>query len=137
MRRVGRNGMISLRVKSPASPGDSQRSSRLRIADLPPVENQAIQQKSSEMLAAAGPNLTANGLEPSSERLRLAKVIQQRIEARLPGRVRNLAVQIGADFVVLEGECSTYYTKQLAQHAALGVLEDEHLENAIVVTIGR
>jgi hypothetical protein len=137
MRRVGRNGMISLSVRSPASPGDSQRSSRLRIADLPPVENQAIQQQSSDMLAASGPNVTAKGLEPSSERLRLAKVIQQRIEARLPGRVRNLAVKIGADFVVLEGECSTYYTKQLAQHAALGVLEDEHLENAIVVTIGR
>jgi hypothetical protein len=137
MRRVGRNGMISLRVQSPASPSGSERSSRLRIADLPPVENQAIQQQSSEMLAATGPNVTAKGLEPSSEQLRLAKVIQQRIEARLPGRVRNLAVRIGADFVVLEGECSTYYTKQLAQHAALGVLEDEHLENAIVVTIGR
>jgi hypothetical protein len=31
----------------------------------------------------------------------------------------------------------TYYTKQIAQHAALGVLEDEHLENAIVVAVGR
>jgi hypothetical protein len=37
--------------------------------------------------------------------------------------------------VVLEGQCATYYTKQLAQHAALGVLEDEHLENAIAVTV--
>jgi len=36
---------------------------------------------------------------------------------------------------VLEGECSTYYSKQLAQHAALGVLEDEPLENTIVVVV--
>ena len=41
------------------------------------------------------------------------------------------------DLVVLEGECTTYYTKQLAQHAAMGVLEDEHLENAIVVNVRR
>jgi hypothetical protein len=66
----------------------------------------------------------------------LAAAILQRIEARLPGRVRNLAVHVTDDTVVLEGKCATYYTKQLAQHAALGVLEDEHLENAIVVSIG-
>jgi hypothetical protein len=68
---------------------------------------------------------------------RLAAVIRQRIETRLPGRIRNLAVRTQVDTVVLEGQCATFYTKQLAQHAALGVLEDEHLENAIEVTIGR
>jgi hypothetical protein len=67
----------------------------------------------------------------------LAVAIMQRIESRLPGRVRNLAVRILADTVVLEGQCATYYTKQLAQHAALGILEDEHLENAITVAVGR
>jgi hypothetical protein len=35
--------------------------------------------------------------------------------------------------VYLEGRCATYYTKQLAQHAAMGIIEDEHLENLIVV----
>jgi hypothetical protein len=80
----------------------------------------------------------ATNADPHFERLeRLAKLIEQRIETRLPGRVRHLSVRVSADFIMLEGECSTYYTKQLAQHAALGVLEDEHLENAIVVTIGR
>jgi hypothetical protein len=107
--------MISLRIKSPAPPGDAERSGKpnLRIADP----------------QAAGTD---------TDRLeRLAQTICHRIETRLPGRVRNLAVRAGVDVVVLEGECATYYTKQLAQHAALGVLEDEHLENAIVVTIGR
>lgn len=67
----------------------------------------------------------------------LAIAIRQRIETRLIGRIRNLAVRILGKTVVLEGECSTYYTKQLAQHAALGVLEDEQLENAISVAVPR
>jgi osmotically-inducible protein OsmY len=61
--------------------------------------------------------------------------IQQRIESRLGGRVRSLVVRVFDGIVILEGQCATFYTKQLAQHAAMGILEDEHLENAIVVTI--
>jgi hypothetical protein len=71
-----------------------------------------------------------------SERNRLLAIaIRQRIESRLPGRVRELAVRILDRTVVLEGQCATYYTKQLAQHAALGILEEEHLENAIEVCV--
>jgi hypothetical protein len=65
----------------------------------------------------------------------LAVAIRQRIELRLGGRVRELAIRVHGNTIVLEGTCATFYTKQLAQHAALGVLEDEHLENAIVVTM--
>ena len=65
----------------------------------------------------------------------LAIAIRQRIESRLGGRVRDLAIRIAGETITLEGNCATFYTKQLAQHAALGVLEDEHLENAIVVTM--
>jgi hypothetical protein len=67
----------------------------------------------------------------------LAIAIRQRIESRLPGRVRNLMVRVLNDTVLLEGQCATYYTKQLAQHTALGILEDEHLENAIEVCVPR
>jgi hypothetical protein len=67
----------------------------------------------------------------------LAAIIQQRIESRLHGRVRNLVVRTDGDIVTLEGECATYYTKQIAQHTAMGVLDDEHLENAIVVNVPR
>jgi hypothetical protein len=67
----------------------------------------------------------------------LAIAIRQRIESRLVGRIRELSVRIKGDTVVLEGKCSTYYSKQLAQHAALGALEDEHLENAISVEVPR
>jgi hypothetical protein len=82
----------------------------------------------------------ANGdsirLDARIERCRdLAIAIRQRIESRLHGRVRNLAVRVLGDNVVLEGQCSTYYTKQLAQHTALGVLENEHLQNEIEVCV--
>jgi osmotically-inducible protein OsmY len=61
--------------------------------------------------------------------------IKERIETRLPGRVRNLVVRSFDGLVILGGQCSTFYTKQLAQHAAMGVLNDELLENAIVVSV--
>jgi len=61
--------------------------------------------------------------------------VRQRIETRLQGRVKNLLVRAFDGVVILEGECATYYTKQLAQHTAMGILEDEHLENSIVVSV--
>ncbi|MEX2309499.1 MAG: hypothetical protein WD738_18000 [Pirellulales bacterium] len=68
----------------------------------------------------------------------LQVAIRQRIESRLPGRVRDLVVRVFADTVLLEGQCATYYSKQLAQHAAMGVLEEgEHLKNSIVVNVAR
>lgn len=66
----------------------------------------------------------------------LAQIIESRIRERLSARVRDLKVEVDGGWVVLHGRCATYYTKQLAQHAALGVLEDEHLDNQIVVTQG-
>jgi hypothetical protein len=75
-------------------------------------------------------------IDHRGERLRqLATSIEQRIKSRLAGRIRQLLVRVNGDTIVIEGRCSTYYTKQLAQHAALGILEDELLENAIVVGI--
>jgi len=82
--------------------------------------------------SSSSPGLTG----PRFERYRhLAIAIRQRIETRLAGRVRELAVRIRGETIVLEGRCATYYSKQLAQHAALGVLDGEQLENAIVVTM--
>lgn len=66
----------------------------------------------------------------------LEAVIEERIRSRLQGRVRNLRVEVRDEIVTLQGQCATFYTKQLAQHAAMGVLDDEHLENAIVVCVG-
>ncbi len=65
----------------------------------------------------------------------LAQLIRQRILARLGKRVRDLSVQVENGVIRLTGECSTYYSKQLAQHAALGLVEDEEIENRIEVSI--
>lgn len=61
--------------------------------------------------------------------------ILQRIEHRLPGRIRQLAVYSTGNAIVLSGQCSTYYTKQVAQHVAMGVLEYERLINNIDVDV--
>jgi osmotically-inducible protein OsmY len=74
-----------------------------------------------------------NNREARHRALELA--IGQRIESRLLGRVRNLLVRAVDGVVILEGECTTYYTKQLAQHTAMGILDDEQLENSIVVSV--
>ncbi len=63
----------------------------------------------------------------------LVGCILQRIESRLCGRVRELSVCRSPNAIVLTGYCSTYYTKQLAQHAAMGVLQYERLINDIEV----
>ena len=72
--------------------------------------------------------------EPSSDTL---DAIARAIRLRTSGQIRDLHVDFLDGEVILSGRTSTYYTKQLAQHAALGILEDEHLENAIVVTVAR
>jgi hypothetical protein len=92
------------------------------------------------LLSPAGTFASGDSIKPDARnerRRELAIAIRQRIESRLHGRVRNLAVRILGDTVVLEGQCSTYYTKQLAQHTALGVLEHEHLDNEIEVCVPR
>ena len=66
----------------------------------------------------------------------LADTIHSRIIERLGGRVHELEVSSDGDSVVLRGRCATYYSKQLAQHEALGVLDEEHLLNQITVTKG-
>jgi hypothetical protein len=65
----------------------------------------------------------------------LAVAIRQRIESRIGGRIRDLMIRVSGNTIFLEGSCATYYSKQLAQHAALGVIEDENLENDIVVRV--
>ena len=57
-----------------------------------------------------------------------------RIERRLGQRIYNLRVLVHGKTVEIRGRCATYYSKQLAQHAALGILEDEDLRNVIEVS---
>lgn len=67
--------------------------------------------------------------------LELAQRILQRINSQIPGRIRQLTVYTTENAVVLTGQCCTFYSKQLAQHAAMGVLEYERLINNIEVRV--
>jgi hypothetical protein len=59
--------------------------------------------------------------------------IERHIAARTGRRVRNLAIELLPEAVVLRGSVATYYVKQLAQHGVRDVLPQVRLENAIVV----
>jgi hypothetical protein len=140
MRRAAHQRTVSPPKVPPAPPLNSQLTAIIPRGEYKDEATAAIESLVAEVPAAAaglfagGPVLPAEGVEPREQ---LAIVIRQRIESRLPGRVRNLAVRVFGDTVLLEGQCATYYTKQIAQHAAMGVLENEHLENAIVVAVAQ
>ena len=67
----------------------------------------------------------------------LSEAIYQRIASRAQGRIHDLNIHIEGNTVVLSGHCATYYSKQLAQHAAQGIIDNEHLENKIQVVVPR
>jgi len=85
--------------------------------------------------AFAKAHAEADATKRAERRRGLTDEIRRRILKRLADRIHDLVVRLDGDTVVLEGRCATYYTKQLAQCFALGALEDEQLENAIVVTM--
>jgi hypothetical protein len=48
-------------------------------------------------------------------------------------KVRELRVEVVEEGIVLSGRCGTYYCKQLAQHAAMPLVQNEALINRIEV----
>ena len=97
----------------------------------------AIDLESSELLDSDSTSdfFGAEHSDGEQHNLELAQRILQRIAAQLPGRIRQLTVYTTENAVVLAGQCSTFYSKQLAQHAAMGVLEYEQLINNIEVRV--
>jgi osmotically-inducible protein OsmY len=68
-----------------------------------------------------------------SEAKRLAADIERAIRVRTGRTIHDLQVTVTKDCILLTGNCSTYYTKQLAQHAAMTLLVNEKLTNDIEV----
>ena len=64
---------------------------------------------------------------------RLAHDIEQVVRERTGGQIHELRIEIGHGSVRMHGHCSTFYCKQLAQHAAMGLLGTLHLSNEIEV----
>ena len=72
--------------------------------------------------------------ETLAEAERLAAFIERAVWQETGGGVRDLRVEVSREGVLLTGRCETYYTKQKAQHAAMGVPGGGQLTNRIVVT---
>jgi osmotically-inducible protein OsmY len=71
--------------------------------------------------------------EPRTNALAVTQAIERAIRRGARLGVRELEVQVRADGVHLRGFCSTYYCKQLAQHAASTVVNGTRLHNEIEV----
>ena len=59
--------------------------------------------------------------------------LERHINTRTSRRVRNLAIELVPEAVILRGRASTYYVKQLAQQGVRDLLPQVRLENAIEV----
>lgn len=72
--------------------------------------------------------------ETLAEAEELAASIERAVQAETGRGVRNLSVEVNPDGVLLRGRCTTYYCKQLAQHAAMGMAGSDRLTNSIEVS---
>jgi aspartyl-tRNA synthetase len=86
-------------------------------------------------------NLMTPHFEVDLDRFEVLEAIgmnDERLEAltqvRLGNRVRNLRVLRGKDGLVLRGKTTTYYAKQLVQHAVMELDESRILANDIEVS---
>lgn len=63
----------------------------------------------------------------------LERELVRHVQTRTGRRIRELAVELQPERVILRGYAASYYLKQLAQHGVQDVLPDVRLENAITV----
>jgi hypothetical protein len=66
--------------------------------------------------------------------LHLQEELERRVSLRTSRRVRNLAVELEPERIVLRGQATTYHVKQLAQHGIRDLVPNVRLENVIVVS---
>ena len=63
----------------------------------------------------------------------LAASIERAVQLGTDRGVADLCVEVSPQGVLLKGHCDTFYTKQLAQHAAMRVPGGDRLINSIEV----
>ena len=59
--------------------------------------------------------------------------LERHVRTRTGRRIRNLAIELDPNRVVLRGQASSFYVKQMAQQGIRDFLPDLLLENSIVV----
>jgi hypothetical protein len=64
----------------------------------------------------------------------LAASIERAVQMETGRGVDDLTVEVRPEGICLKGRCTTYYTKQLAQHAAMSIPGGDRLINSIEVS---
>ena len=72
--------------------------------------------------------------ETLEEAEELAASIEKAVQRETGRGVANLTVEVSSQGIQLRGRCTTYYTKQLAQHAAMNIPGGDRLINSIEVS---
>ena len=78
---------------------------------------------------------TSTVREPLAEALGLAASIEAAVQQETGWGVQDLCVEVNGGGVLLTGRCSSYYCKQLAQHAAMRQSGGDQLTNQIEVLL--
>jgi hypothetical protein len=71
--------------------------------------------------------------ETLEEAEELAASIERAVQDETDWGVADLLVEVSPQGVLLRGRCETFYTKQLAQHAAMRIPGGDRLINSIEV----
>jgi len=72
--------------------------------------------------------------ETVEEAEKLAASIERAVQHETGYGIDDLTVEVSPQGILLRGRCETYYCKQLAQHAAMGVPGGDRLVNSIEVS---
>ena len=59
--------------------------------------------------------------------------LERQVQVRTGRRVRNLAIELEPERVVMHGLATSYYVKQLAQQSIQDLIPHVRLDNAIIV----
>jgi hypothetical protein len=81
---------------------------------------------------AGGFHLTSTVMSNNAS-MPLRDQLELQVRNRTGRRIRNLAIELNPERVVLRGQVNSYYVKQLAQHGIRDCIPDLVLENSIVV----
>jgi len=63
----------------------------------------------------------------------LATRVRRGILRLAAGRIRELSVEVQGNTIRIRGRCSSFYCKQLAQHAAMELADGQQVDNQLHV----
>jgi hypothetical protein len=103
------------------------------VAVFPTVEED-IAMESMRSAAVTMHNFVGVLPETVEEAEELAASIEEAVQRETGRAVDDLMVVINPQGILLRGRCTSFYTKQLAQHAAMNVPGGNRLVNSIEVS---